>query len=553
MLMVPLSLFILDIRGPSMNLQNSSKKVLCAVLFALSTTVLTKEMALQKSLVQLIDRTRSADRYWAELEHNRTKNFMHAAPWLWFSTDSKKSIRLKRKELQETEQELAELLGALLDSKTIPTKEVAHRIVFKAKKTLHLYGVPSHATRNWITYSLVAGTIIGGYIAFQRWMNSDVLFVFESQQPAIKNLIDGSLDTKKYHYTRDEERQYLRIAKEDEATFVSLFKTKNLSFTARTPNTKDSALFFYDQDGNNVVRTFYEENGVKPIQNIKKILFKEQPNEQMFVHDTDTETEEFIKALDLLIMQARDEKRFAEIIKTHVKDTPYQDVSLQTKRNILSQMIIRAHQEIPENVRKAFQKFFETKVNSSLWYKKEIDTILAHIMNSIAIGKEQFEENSTFFSLAFQAHALHFTQRDLQFSLFMNKAHNISDKVDLNIELMATIPMMLFTYGTYKLAGFISTKLVGAYVLTPLKQDLIHFQLMLNKERAVAESFAVSIAHKGMCYYWTERCKKYIKMVPIAERSSFAGYIDQLEKPEHTPQQKLTIIECMFREYNFLR
>ena len=118
----------------------------------------------------------------------------------------------------------------------------------------------------------------------------------------------------------------------------------------------------------------------------------------------------------------------------------------------------------------------------------------------------------------------------------------------LNIELSKTIPLMLSIYLGYLGTSTIYRHATALTIITPLKTDLVSLQLVLNKERYTKDCAALSKNFKGECFYWIQRLHRYKDTLPVTYRATYRRYLDELESKTLLPEQKMTIITCLFQE-----
>jgi hypothetical protein len=544
---------------------NLGKKKLLLGLFLSICSIQAHSDKLQSSLVDLLKQTRQAQHYWNTLQYQEYRRFFKVVPWKWNQVWGNDKITYKQKSLQEVEQELAHSLGSTLDPTFPLSKTRISKAVARTRNVLRHCCPPAHYQQHWVGYTLTAATILGACWWINKHQNGDLLYVI--QGPNIKHTLKGSLKDRHYHYTKDKKYQYLRIKKSDTQTFEPLLQhEEGVTFTKHRPELKDLPLYGYDESGNHLLRNFYEDHMVKPVKNIVSIISKDNENDTTFVQDIGAGTKVLLDDLDELIIAAQEDPIAQKLVEKHIKGKPLDEVPRTSKFNFLDEMIAVTHKEIPTKAMDTIKKFrvraadhkFD-KVGATYYYGEEIrplaikvDELLNTFKYALELLQDGIQENSGLYTLSFKAHSLYVNQLRLEKSVLMNKIHELSEEFDLNFKLMATIPAMLFTYASYKIFSNVISRFTSVHTLTPLKKDLIQFQLMLNKERHTKVAHKTSLFHKGMCFYWIEQLKMYDRNIPSNVRASYAAYLENLNNLHTTPEQKLTIIECMFREYDFL-
>jgi hypothetical protein len=131
---------------------------------------------------------------------------------------------------------------------------------------------------------------------------------------------------------------------------------------------------------------------------------------------------------------------------------------------------------------------------------------------------------------------------------FTHMAQSAIRDAQLNIELSKTIPLMLSAYLSYLGISSVYQKATALTIITPLKTDLISLQLVLNKERYAKNCAAFSQDFKGECFYWIQRLHRYKEKLPSTYRATYRRYLNELEDKSLVPQQKMTLIACLFHE-----
>lgn len=180
-------------------------------------------------------------------------------------------------------------------------------------------------------------------------------------------------------------------------------------------------------------------------------------------------------------------------------------------------------------------------------------TITHTLATLVTYGQEMFKNNSSLLNLCIEILTARFTQRDLQFAAVMHELGKTTQRLKLNMEISATIPLMIAGFATHKACTSLYERTLVKPFLTTFKRDLVYLQLLCNKERYIKDASNLSTRYKGLLNYWITRLKRHTKKVPSALRNSYKEYLETLESKDILPEQKITVIECMFREYDFLR
>ena len=532
------------------------KKITIFLSLFISINIIAQTEYNQNSeLISVLDRVITTEKYWNEIQYQPKKWFFHTLPWNWFSSH-KNELKKKCSELKKTRKDLARTLGKNQSKNHSIDDAYSAQMIQQAQKKLNEHKTPHHFKRNWMKYFTASIGVVTLYVMIQKKLNNEILFIIKG--PSLRDPLKGTLKTNEYHYTRNSTHQFLRITKKDEEQVRSLLQEKQdtLEIRERRPTEDDSSLYFYDEYGVNIFRTFYEDHILSPIQGVKSILFNEIPNEAILTTDIEYQTKKFIQNLDQLIIKAQNIESSNEsireiqsIIHSNIGNNPIEKASLSSKKNILTAIIQISQKKIPTIVSKITSiKRISTDRWYDISYKKDMDGALSIFSQSMDAFENISEENKDFFSLTTEAFFLHFIQRDLQLSAIINKAHNVSEKVNLNIHLMAVMPTLIATYGTYHGIKSFLKRINRSTIIKPLKSNLLHFQLMLNKHRNMPMKEEELLEYKGMSYFWIEKLKKYTWKIQEKKRGIYTEYIRRLGTAGMTPTQKIMIIECMFRE-----
>lgn len=180
-------------------------------------------------------------------------------------------------------------------------------------------------------------------------------------------------------------------------------------------------------------------------------------------------------------------------------------------------------------------------------------TITQTVTTLVTYGQDMFKNNSSLFNLCIEILTARFTQRDLQFAAVMHELGKTTQRLKLNMEISATIPLMIAGLATHKACTSLYERTLVKPFLTTFKRDLVYLQLLCNKERYVKDVSNLSTLYKGLLNYWITRLKRHTKKMPSSIKNSYIDYIKTLESKDILPEQKITIIECMFKEYEFLK
>lgn len=185
------------------------------------------------------------------------------------------------------------------------------------------------------------------------------------------------------------------------------------------------------------------------------------------------------------------------------------------------------------------------KINALLVETQSYSDLIKALIANIST---MAEKNTGLASLVFKIILTNAFEIKLKGAALGHEIHTFAERSKLNVELSATIPLMLTTYLGYLAASGIYRHATALTILTPLKTDLISLQLVLNKERYTKDCAALSLDYKGECFYWIQRLHRYKDGLPGAYRATYRRYLDDLENQILLPEQKMIIIDCLFKE-----
>jgi ATP synthase regulation protein NCA2 len=121
----------------------------------------------------------------------------------------------------------------------------------------------------------------------------------------------------------------------------------------------------------------------------------------------------------------------------------------------------------------------------------------------------------------------------------------------LNIELLLTIPVVALLYCSYKTSQIIYQNIQPQHIFyQPLKTAFLKIEHILNIHNNSAITMGYSI--QGQLSYWLYKIQNYTNHVPFDKRISFLEDLEELAAVNLSISQKLSIINRMYRTYDFL-
>lgn len=278
----------------------------------------------------------------------------------------------------------------------------------------------------------------------------------------------------------------------------------------------------YDDDGNHLIENFYRNHIIDPTTNMYGILTKKNTDQAVLEQDTDDALKRFTSKLNLFIENAKQEPELNQIVINHIpQNIPIEKVPLKQKLAFLDATLTFMHTHMPTEIVESFKTI-------KVWNWLNMPH-LHHALNS---------------------HILLLQQLRVEKMLATKKIEEVSQKVNLTIELIAAIPALVASYVCFKSLHTYINKYKYNSTYKPLKKLLIKLQLQYNQERYLATP---SLETQGMHIYWMAQLKDASQGIPAADKVTYCDYLERLENDELLPKQKITIIENMLRDVLFLQ
>ena len=286
----------------------------------------------------------------------------------------------------------------------------------------------------------------------------------------------------------------------------------------------------YDKNENHLIKNFYTYHIKRPIKNMYDILANDGTDKTVLLQDINESRNRYENKLNLFIENAKQDSELKRLVKNNIPTIPIEQVPLKNKEYFLDATISFMHTYIPEEAINSYKKW--TPLDWREPYKIQKPEIPEHLESSMT------------------SHTLLIQQLRLLVLEKTNKVEEVSQKLDLTVELMAFIPALVSSYAFLKGISTYSSKQLQKYTYKPIKKILIQWKLQLNKERYTTTP---SLYTQGMSIYWSIQLKEYIQHIPKTERVLYCNYLEQLNDETMNSEQKITIIQTMFREFTFLQ
>ncbi len=452
----------------------------------------------ENELVIMLDRVTEAQNYWKSATHtSRFKFWKHSLENI-FNVTYTKQVSERAQILEKKHLELLVLLGDLSQNKTDQKKIEAAQVAIKKCTTLlnNIEISPSHFEKNWFSYT---AAVVGLGCAATALCTTEA-------GPATANLINEyAVQPTKMLYT------YIKgIAHPvNNQEILDAGLTDCLQKAAQTEQTAD---FMHAE-----LRNF-------PIESLS-FKEKEELFTRLHMHVSTIAPREIQVACESLgnAFANQYQEQF------HPAHRTAEETSAPTQRSWGA--IGSAAQGIKSWIVRPVKKALVEACSPEC---------LETVSQLSAVGRDQCEKNGALLALGVQIGLLKIQQRDLQ----------VGEILTLTKGILAAVPLALASYATYKGATSLYNYLTdSSAAMIKIKKDLITLELELNKQRTAT---VISDEQRGLCIYLTHRLENGSQHVSDQEKESYLGFVKELRTDSLTADQKITIIECMFKSFSFL-
>ncbi|MFT6765216.1 MAG: hypothetical protein ACJAZS_000083 [Alteromonas naphthalenivorans] len=272
----------------------------------------------------------------------------------------------------------------------------------------------------------------------------------------------------------------------------------------------------YDQNGNHLIKNLYTEHIKEPVVNMYNILTNNHNPQTLLVQNTQEALNRFDQDLDTFITEAQDNDTITVIVNRHIpQNVPLNEVDQQDKLAFLDDILTFSAKQSISDIQS--------------WHPFSTARTVKMLGNSGILFAQQLR---------------------LEKMLATNTINQMSDKMNLTVEFMAAVPAMVGSYALFKGIRSYSASHIKNYVNTPIKKLLIKLQLQLNKDRYKQTP---SFYTQGMSIYWISQLQDYTHRIPTQDREIYTSYLAQISDNALLPEQKITVIDSMFKEFEFLK
>ena len=510
-----------------------------------------KEKKLVKNLTTLIKKAKKADSYWAHVQHAPWRNAVTNLITLGVRKSWKDTIATKRTKLQKTIVNAATVLGELQVAECSESAVArAHRLLKKEKKMLAVHKIPHHFERQWPKYFIAGVSAASLYYIFTQKITVDEIknkacqLTEKLHEPIddlkkfpakIKSLQDQIVTNEKM-YQRDLVPFINEISNDPE--LVALMERSNIDLkvlVAPHSNLSDIQKVI-DQIKSSVISY-----------NISKASVLVSVPQDAQNYDVSNEAKLVRKGLD---ETAKKVKELNKALKAVTSQTKNPNLAIKTFLDALDALVGKEDLDV-------LLADFKTTVHNVAEFTTAFNLLLQNnhqstdqALNNVGpliVLSRQLIEGLKSSSLKVIAQCILF---ELQYFKIM-----VLDgmyKSQLPIILVGAIPAALLCYGTYK--GITKTyhAFTDMHSIEPLKQDLIQFELHLNRHRHTKQE-QLSYFYHGMSRYWITQLQRYHIFMSSRDYALYEQSIEELGQVDLSPEQKMMIIESMFKQYEFLK
>ncbi len=558
---------------------------LCVSPLALSTPD-EAQQARQELILEVCDlmqHVSSVQQYWQEINHSLFKKITTTLPHRWLSRTWRNETPLKADLLQALFDKVATFLGSLDAIKDPQAASAAWAdLEEECQQILSSCAIPSVLERHWAACTISSIALAAVYAHTKHKLNGQYFFKIDKGSPALKGHVDRIatpqgphvyLDT--YRYSQDKEgHQFIEVAKTNAPVVRNFLQEHQVSnFEERTPTIPDLETHFYNEDGNTYINEWVQNHCIQPCNKLYKILFTDRQETDFDSLKSNTKAfQENLHAFENQYIKNAAVNPIAQgIIKSVANDTPLEHLTPNQKELIHNKIVFYFHEngykDVMDALNDAFHKVPTPAPPTRSWTRnllldpvESLDPNFAtrnfiikwiptfdHILNNI---RQNRTVNDSEIALAFSTFSLSFLKREDQANTILNNIGREATRQSLTLAMMSTIPLAITGYLIYRGTDSVIKKISKRTFIAPLKQDLLSLELTLNSN---SHRVMLTTHTKGLCLYWTTRLTSYIKKMSTKERPRYALYIEQLNNQTLSAQQKIQIIECMFKEFSFLQ
>ncbi len=536
-----------------------------------------------EKLVLLLDDIHESQAYWEMMARDKKLNFLKRPPQTWLTATWRADISSHQKNLATQRTELINVLATLSENPESVSRRTLLKLQKQTNRVLMKHGAPSHFKRRWISYVGLFGGIAALTFYLHHFHQNHTLFIIPPHQRSLASSLENFCPVLGHKYVADQDgTQYLQVKKSEEEQIKKFLAAQNISALKSSPSL---SLCLRNEQGENKLREFKRKYFEEPRAKIYTILVNEdKPETKLLTTDIKRNEELYEKALTKVLINATEVEQTTKIMQESLKGKSVDTLSLPEKQELfvhltgeLGDLINTQVKDVGEFIQAENQRIQDSKQNTPLFsptadnprlpdfarktigevnsvketvndFKKLGEDLGAEAKKYVNVVNYITENHPGFAGLTVQIFATIAFELKLKEAAFTHIAQGVARDAQLNIELSKMIPFFLVTYLSYVGMKSIYNSATALTILTPLKTDLVSLQLVLNKERYTKNGAALPQAFKGECFYWIQRLHRYKNSLPTTYRATYRRYLDDLEDQTLMPEQKMTIITCLFHE-----
>lgn len=518
-----------------------------------ASTLNQEPTALIQEVCTFMDKAQQCERYWQEINHSLFKKYTSSFPTRWFNKKWHTETPLKADLAHALFDKLAHFLGVIEGQTRTVIEQDWNALKRECDAILVSCAIPSAVERHWLKYALGTLTIGALYLKTKHSLGKQTLFELSPDSPSLKDSISRIPNSvngpdrfvSEYRLSQQAGQQFIEVSKEYADDVKAFLNQQHINFTERTPFLSDLSTHIYNPDGKTHIEQWMQEHCVKPCKNLYEILFKDkqQGSALELLGSADTTNahvkEQLNTFLSKEIQRALDcpDPGIRDCMIQALKSRKIEDLDLGAKQEIRLQFLFylcsNGHQKLKE-----YARFIAHKTA----------TEVAPTVGGFLLGKAPVDNSS--YDLIFETLAGVGLEKLIQGNAILNAFRDVAEAQRLTLAMMSAVPVAVIGYLTYKGTKSLTHRIAKRSFIKPLKQDLLSLQITLNSHRYEE---ALGTHTRGLCRYWTTRLGSYLKKLSSSERPRYVMYLEQLEKSSLTADQKIQTIECMFKEFSFLR
>lgn len=487
------------------------------------------QSALIEEVCTFMDQAQKCERYWQEINHSTFKKYVSSWPHRWFDKKWHQETPLKADLARALFDKLAHFLGVIEGQQRSVIEQDWKALKEEAQTLLNSCTIPYGVERHWVKYGVALVAMTAVYLKMKHSLGKQILFEIPPTESLAKNIshIPNSSGTdlyvSTYRLSQQAGTQFIEVPVQHTQDVEAFLTNQHINFTSRTPHIADLTTHFYNPEGKTHIAVWLQEHCIKPCANLYDILFKDKQ------HDI---------GLEVVGSNANDTGQLHHLLGEIIQDgsvSPNADI----KQFFAETLQARSVEDLTLDQRR------EINLKFYFYLCKH-----AHKLCRRYLWMTSTFQNVAEYDLISKSLLCAIVEKYTQSNAILNVFRDVAQAQRLTLAMMSAVPVAVIGYLSYKGGKSLAHRVAKRTFIQPLKQDLLSLQITLNSHRYEA---ALDTHTRGLCRYWTTRLGSYLKKLSSSERPRYAMYLEQLEHTSFTADQKIQAIECMFKEFSFLR